>query len=135
MCELLISFIELDRGVKRDNGVFIIPLFLLKHFRYKLFLLKNFHYSIIPPRKAHIIPVFQEQNYHYSYFIIPLQPPKLEKQFILLNIFMKLRNKTTEDTKREKQTVSHAIWIECSFEMCQDTAQGEKSAWKTGIAN
>ena len=80
-----------------------------------------------------IIPVFQEQNFHYSYSIIPLQPPKLEKQFILLNIFMKLRNKTTEDTKREKQTVSHAIWIECSFEMCQDTAEGEKSAWKTGI--
>ena len=50
---------------------------------------------------------------------------ELEKQFILLNIFTKLRNKTTEDTKREKQTVSHAIWIECSFEMC-DTAEGEK---------
>ena len=28
--------------------------------------------------------------------------------------------------KREKQTASHAIWIECSFEMC-DTAEGEKS--------
>ena len=53
-----------NRGVKRNNGVFIIPLFLLK----------NFHYSIIPPKKAHIIPLIQEQNFPYSYSIIPLQP-------------------------------------------------------------
>ena len=45
--------------------MFVIPLFLLKHF----------HYSIIPPKKAHIIPLFQEQNFRYSYSIIPLQPP------------------------------------------------------------
>ena len=83
-------------GVKRNNGVFIIPLFLLKNFRYSiisaqkcslfqyscsnifvipLFLLKNFHYSFIPLKKAHTIPLFQEQNSCYSYSIIPLQPP------------------------------------------------------------
>ena len=60
---------------------------------------------------------------------------ELEKQFILLNIFMKLRNKITEViNERNKPYLSHAIWIECKFEMC-DTAEGEKSAWKTGIAN
>ena len=83
-------------GVKRNNGVFIIPLFLPKNFRYSiisaqkcslfqyscsnifvipLFLLKNFHYSFIPPKKAHSIPLFQEQNSRYSYSIIRLQPP------------------------------------------------------------
>ena len=48
------------------SKIFVIPLFLLK----------NFHYSIIPPKKAHIIPLIQEQNFRYSYSIIPLLPPK-----------------------------------------------------------
>ena len=37
----------------------------------------------------------------------------------------------TRGYKREKQTVSHAIWIEYSFEMCDtkkcSSAEGEKS--------
>ena len=43
---------------------------------------------------------------------------KLEKQYILLNIFIKLRNTITADIfKREKQTISDATGIEFSFEM------------------
>ena len=66
------------RGVKRNNGVFIIPLFLLKNFRYSIIpaqKVSSFFHSIIPPKKAHIIPLFQVQNFRYSYPIIPLQPP------------------------------------------------------------
>ena len=55
-----------------------------------------------------------------------------ETIFILLNIFMKLRRRL-----REKQTESHATWIEFSFEMRGTTKfvlqRSEK--WKTKIAN
>ena len=83
--------VELIWGVKRNNGVFIILLFLLKSFVIPLFLLKNFRYSIIPAQtfsllhyssqKSTIIPLIQEQNFCYSYSIIPLQPPKLKTKF------------------------------------------------------
>lgn len=71
------------RGVKRNNRVFIIPLFLFEHFRY----------SIIPEKKELIVPLKNStfsgrqidyskgnrysatQNLRYSYFIIPLHPP------------------------------------------------------------
>ena len=51
------------------SKIFVIPLFLLK----------NFHYSIIPPKKAHIIPLIQEQKFRYSYSIIPLHPPNTRR--------------------------------------------------------
>ena len=66
------------RGVKRNNGVVIIPSFVLKNFRYSIILAQKFslfHYS---SQKAHIIPLFQEENFRYSYSIIPLQPPNFQ---------------------------------------------------------
>ena len=46
---------------------------------------------------------------------------ELEKQFILLNIFMKLRTRLLRISKREKQAEYHATWIEFSFEMRSTT--------------
>ena len=65
------------RGVKRNNGVVIIPSFLLKNFRYSvipaqkfsLFLLKNFLYSIIPPKKH---TLFHYSKNKISVILIPL---------------------------------------------------------------
>ena len=59
------------------SKIFVIPLLLLK----------KFHHSIIPLKKAHIIPLFQEQNFRYSYSIIPLQPP-----ILLLSILLSADN-------------------------------------------
>ena len=57
------------RGVKRNNGVFIIPLFLLKNFRYSIIPAQKvslFHYSC---PKIFIIPLFLPNKhtlFHYS---------------------------------------------------------------------
>ena len=58
-----------DRGVKRNNGVFIIPLFLLKHFPYSIIPAQKFslfHYSC---SKIFIMPLFLPKKhtlFHYS---------------------------------------------------------------------
>ena len=55
--------------MKRNNGVFIIPLFLLKNFRYSIIPAQKFslfHYSC---SKIFIIPLFLPKNhtlFHYS---------------------------------------------------------------------
>ena len=79
-----------NREVKRNNGVFIIPLFLLKNFRYSnipaqtfslfhyscsnifvipLFLLKHFPYSIVPAQKFSLFHYSSKKSTHYS--VIP----------------------------------------------------------------
>ena len=57
------------RGVKRNNGVVIIPSFLLKNFRYSFIPAQKFslfHYSC---SKIFFIPLFLAKSTHYS--IIP----------------------------------------------------------------
>ena len=79
----LLSLCATFRGLKRNNGIFIIPLFPVK----------NFYFSINPVKKKtlfqryatgagcseenFVIPLFQGKNLRYSYSIIPLQPPIL----------------------------------------------------------
>ena len=87
---ILLCLYPFSRGVKRNNGMFIIPSFLLKNFRYSvvpaqkfslfhyscskifvipLFLLKNFLYSIIPPKKH---TLFHYSKNKISVILIPL---------------------------------------------------------------
>ena len=61
-----------SRGVKRNNEVFIIPLFCSK-ISIPLFQSRKSHYSVIPEKPR---PLFHCKNFRYSYSIIPLHPPK-----------------------------------------------------------
>ena len=82
------------QGVKRNNGVFIIPLFLLKNFRYSIIPAQKvslFHYSC---PKISIIPLFLPKKhtlFHYS---------KNKISVILIPLFLDLQPPTKSSRKR-----------------------------------
>ena len=87
------------RELKRNNGVFIIPLFPVKDFHYSIIPVKKTHYSRVIPLTVVIpkrISLFRKnkarysiipgKKIRYSYFITPLQPPNIQFYFWVIKL-------------------------------------------------